>query len=183
MRKFMILTAATAALTAAPAFAATTAAAVTGTVDITGEVTGRCKFTTDNVVLPLGELSDAGTGELDTSRVNAKFADLAGWCNAAASEMSVEAKPILGPSFTGDAATFSNRVDYTATANLTPGLSVPPSDASDTAGAGTAAAIGLYSGNIRVTLSGATAGGSKKMVAGNYTGQVIVTLTPKFVAS
>lgn len=176
MRKLMIL-AVPAALAVSPAMALTSGD-VTGTVAVTGSVTDRCQFTLNSVVLPLGELSQSSNGELDTTRVNTKSADLAGWCNGSAAEMKVEAQALAGPAFTGDTATFTNTVDYTATATAN---SVSPTDTTTTPGAGTPLTVGIFSGNIHVVLSGATAGG-KKLVAGNYNGQVIVTLSPKFVA-
>lgn len=179
MRKLMILAATTAALVTAPAFAAATAEGpVDGVVNVTGHVNGRCKFTTPSVNLPLGELSQSGNGELDTSKVNVAAPNLAGWCNAAASEISVHASKLTGPSELGAGTAFTGTIDYTATA--TAGTAIA-SDSTTTPLAGTPVLLGLYSGNIGVVLSAASAGG-KKLIAGDYTSTITVTLTPKFVA-
>jgi hypothetical protein len=173
MRKFLILTATTAALAAAPAFAQD----VTGTVNVTGEVAPRCQFTVDSVVLPLGELALSSNGELDTAKVDDETANLAGWCNGSSAQIKVEAFPLVGPSFTGDTAAFTNTVNYTATATAN---SVSPTDTTTTPGAGTPLSVGIFSGQIQVKLSGSSAA-SKKLVAGDYTGSVVVTLTPNVV--
>jgi hypothetical protein len=66
-------------------------------------------------------------------------------------------------------------VDYTATAVAN---SSSASDSSLTAGSGTSSTVGLFTGNIVVTLSGASSPNNGLMVAGGYTGNVVVTLTP-----
>ena len=170
MRNLLIL-AIPAALVASPALAQS--GAVTGTVNINGSVAGRCTFTLPSVTLSLGELSLASNGKLDTSKVNGKTATLTGWCNNTAATMAVTTTQLT----TGTAAPtgFDNRVDYTATAVAN---SASASDSSLTAGAGTASTVGLFTGNIVVTLSGASSPSNGLMVAGGYTGNVVVTLTP-----
>jgi len=173
MRKLMFL-AIPAVLVASPAFAQSTS--VTGTVNIDGSVAGRCTFTLPNATLSLGELSLASNGKLDTSRVNGKTATLTGWCNSTAATMAVTTTQLT----TGTAAPtgFDNRVDYTATAVAN---SASASDSSLTAGAGAASTVGLFTGNIVVTLSAASSPSNGLMVAsgpGGYTGNVVVTLTP-----
>ncbi len=170
MRKLMFL-AIPAVLAASPAFAQS--GPVTGTVNIDGSVAGRCTFTLPSVTLSLGELSLASNGKLDTSKVNGKTATLTGWCNNTAATMAVTTTQLT----TGTAAPtgFDNRVDYTATATAN---SASASDTSLTAGAGTASIVGLFTGNILVTLSAASSPSNGLMVAGGYTGNVVVTLTP-----
>ena len=169
MRKLMFL-AIPAVLAASPAFAQT---AVTGTVNIDGSVAGRCTFTLPSVTLSLGELSLASNGKLDVSKVNTKSASLTGWCNNTAATMAVTTTQLT----TGTAAPtgFDNRVDYTATAVAN---AASASDSSLVAGAGTPSTVGLFTGNIVVTLSAASSPTSGLMVAGGYTGNVVVTLTP-----
>ena len=170
MRKLMFL-AIPAALLASPAFAQSTS--VTGTVNIDGSVAGRCTFTLPSVTLSLGELSLASNGKLDVSKVNTKNATLTGWCNNTAATMSVTTTQLT----TGTAAPtgFDNRVDYTATAVAN---AASASDSSTVAGAGTPSTVGLFTGNIVVTLSSASSPNNGLMVAGGYTGNVVVTLTP-----
>ena len=173
MRKLMFL-AIPAVLVASPAFAQSTS--VTGTVNINGSVAGRCTFTLPSVTLSLGELSLASNGKLDTSKVNGKTATLTGWCNNTAATMAVTTTQLT----TGTAAPtgFDNRVDYTATAVAN---SASASDSSLVAGAGTPSTVGLFTGNILVTLSAASSPTNGLMVAsglGGYTGNVVVTLTP-----
>lgn len=50
-----------------------------------------------------------------------------------------------------------------------------------TAGAGAASNVGLFTGNIVVTLSNASSPTNGLMVAGTYTGNVVVTLTPTVI--
>ena len=170
MRKLMLL-AIPVVLAASPAFAQS--APVTGTVNIDGSVAGRCTFTLPSVTLSLGELSLSTNGKLDTSKVNGKTATLTGWCNNTAATMSVTTTQLT----TGTAAPtgFDNRVDYTATAAAN---SASASDSSLVAGAGTPSTVGLFTGNILVTLSAASSPSNGLMVAGGYNGNVVVTLTP-----
>ena len=174
MRRLIIL-ALPAALIASPAMAQT---AVTGTVNIDGFVEGRCMFTLPNAPISLGEISLASNGKLDTSKVNGKTATLTGWCNNTAASMSVTTTQLT----TGTAAPsgFDNRVDYTGTAVTG---SVSASDSSLTAGAGTPSTVGLFTGNIVVTLGSASSPTNGLMVAGTYTGNVVVTLTPTIAPS
>jgi hypothetical protein len=168
MRKLLILAALPALAVASPALAQ-----VEGRVDIDGSVASRCLFTLPNATISLGELSLTSNGKLDAAKVNGRSATLSGWCNGAASTMTVTTTELT----TGTAATtgFDNRVDYTAQATAN---SVPASDSSLSAGAGTAATVGMFSGDITVLLSAASSPSNGIMVAGTYTGNVKVTLTP-----
>lgn len=170
MRKLMFL-AIPAVLAASPALAQSTS--VTGTVNIDGSVAGRCTFTLPSVNLSLGELSLASNGKLDVSKVNGKQATLTGWCNNTAATMSVTTTQLTNA--TAAPTGFDNRVDYTATAVAN---SASASDSSLTAGAGASSTVGLFTGNIVVTLSGASSPNNGLMVGGGYTGNVVVTLTP-----
>lgn len=169
----LLLAAMPLALVATPVLAQSS----TGTVDITGSVAGRCLFTTPNKTISLGELSLPGTsgtaGKLDVSKVNGRNETLVGWCNGAASTMTVTTTQLTNPA--SAAAGFDNRVDYTGTAVAN---AVSANDTSLTAGAGAASTVGMFTGNIVVTLSAASSPTSGLMVAGNYTGNVIVTLAP-----
>ncbi len=176
MRKLLILAMPLAAL-GSPALAATTSTSVDGRVDISGTVAGRCLFTLPNETISLGELAISGTGgtagKLDVSKVNGQSRTLTGWCNNAAATMTVKTTELtnLAPTATG----FDNRVDYTATAVAN---SVSASDSSTTAAAGAPSTVGMFSGNIVVTLSGASTPNNGLLVAGNYSGNVVVTLAP-----
>lgn len=151
----------------------------TGTVTIDGSVASRCLFTTPSAVISLGELAVSGAttaaGRLDTAKVDGQAATLVGWCNNAAAGMTVEAFPLLN-SLTA-ASGFTNRVDFTATATAN------GADASDdtlVAGGGTTAAVGMFTGDVDVTLSDSSAPSDDLLVAGDYDGSVEVTLTPVF---
>ncbi len=165
------------ALVTSPVLAQT--ADVTGTVLIDGSVAGRCLFTTPNATISLGELAlggaDSSAGKLDTSKVNGQSATLAGWCNNAAATMSVEAFPLTNPA--SGATGFDKLINYTATAVAG---DADPDDSSITDGAGTPQTVGLYSGDIEVTLSNASTPAGGLLVAGGYTGSVIVTLAPNY---
>ena len=171
MRKFMMAAVSLSALAAAPAVAQT----VTGTVFVNGSVAPKCQFTTPSQTIPLGEM--AGTdGRLSAAVVNGQTRTLVGWCNATASTMSVEAQPLVNTSFAPAAPTgFDKVVNYTGTAVAN---AVPGTDTSTTAGAGSPVTVGLFTGNIPVTLSAASTPTGGLLVAGNYSGQVLVTLTP-----
>lgn len=175
MRK-LLMAAAPLALLASPALAQD----ATGTVAIDGSVAGRCLFTLPNQTISLGEIALAGAdgsaGRLDVSKVNGRTATLVGWCNHTAASMSVTTTELTGPALT--ATGFDNRVDYTATATAN---STDASDTSLTPGAGSAATVGMFTGNILVTLSNASTPTGGLMVAGGYTGNVQVTLSPNFM--
>ena len=176
MRKAILFTSAAAlAALASPAFAQST-----GTVDIDGSVADRCLFTTPSETISVGELSQSGTstdaGKLDPSKLDGQQRTLTGWCNGTAATMSVEALPLLNQDFAGTAPNgFDTRIDYTATASAN---SVDATDTSATAGVGTAAGVGLFTGDVVVALSGSSTPNSGLLVAGDYSGEVRVTLTP-----
>jgi hypothetical protein len=136
-------------------------------------------FTTPNATISLGELALGGSGstagKLDVTRVNGQTRTLVGWCNNTAATMTVTSAPLQlttpVPAVTG----FDARVDYTATAVAN---AASASDTSVTAGAGTASTVGMFTGNVVVTLSGSSSPTNGLLVAGSYTGNVVVTLTP-----
>ncbi len=171
MRKLIIFSAPL-ALLASPAMAATAASEVTGEVAITGQVTARCAFTLDSGTIALGEISGSD-GKLDAGKVNDQTKDLTGWCNGTNSTIAVKATALTN-TLTGTG--FDSTVTYTATATAGT-VSVTDTNSTDSA-AGTAATLGLFSGNITVELSGAATPTEGLMVAGDYTGNVQVTLTP-----
>jgi hypothetical protein len=170
MRLKLTLLTGVALLAASPAFAQTS---VTGTVNVTGFVESKCQFASPgSESIDVGKMN-ADTGVLDPTRINGQAKILKVWCNQASASMEVEALPLLNTASAG--AGFSNRVDFTATAKL--GAAVP-NDTSTTAGAGTPQNVGLSSGDIEVTLSGAATAGGPLLVAGKYDGKVLVTLRP-----
>lgn len=177
--RISFLLAVPAALVATPVMAQSS-----GTVNVNGSVADRCLFTVPSAVIALGEISQSGTGaaagKLDPTRVDNQFRDLVGWCNGTAATMTVEAQPLLNLDYGGPAISgFDTRVDYLATAAAN-STSANDSSLAASPGAGSAVNVGLFSGNIRVTLSQSSTPGSGLLVAGNYGGQVIVTLTPNF---
>lgn len=169
MRKSLIIASALMAAASAPALAAD------GTVDITGVVADSCQFTGDTTkTIDLGDIADSD-GKLDASAVNSKSATLTGWCNGTAATMTVSAAPLDNEDhLTAAPGAFDTRVNYTATAEAN---SKSASD-STTADPSAAAAVGLFSGDVKVTLSDASTPGSGLLVAGDYKGSVQVTLTP-----
>lgn len=175
MRKLMTMTALATFAVAAPAMAQ-----VTGTVDIDGSVADRCLFTTDSAVISVGELTLGGSGstagKLDASKLDGQTRTLVGWCNGTAATMEVEAFALENTDFTGSAPSgFDTRIDFTATADAN---EESATDTSLDEGKGDAADVGLFTGNIDVTLSGSSSPTSGLLVAGGYVGQVVVTLTP-----
>lgn len=177
--RISFLLAVPAALVASPALAQTS-----GTVNVNGSVADRCLFTVPSAVIALGEISQSGTGsstgKLDTTRVDNQFRDLVGWCNGTAATMTVEAQPLLNLDYSGAPISgFDTRVDYRATAAAN-NASATDTSLGSSPGPGGAVNVGLFTGNIRVTLSQSSTPASGLLVAGNYGGQVIVTLTPNF---
>jgi len=173
MRKILAF-AVPAVLLASPALAQTSTA--TGTVTIDGTVAGRCMFTIPNKTISLGEISLASNGKLDVSKVNGRSETLNGWCNNTTASMAVTATELTNS--TTAPTGFDNRVDYTATATTG---QISANDTTLTAGAGAASGLGLFAGEITVTLSNASSPNNALMVAGSYTGNVVVTLTPTVV--
>jgi hypothetical protein len=176
MRKTLFLFAPL-AFAASPAMAQS--ADSTGTVAIDGSVAGRCLFTTPSATISLNELalsgSDTNAGKLNTAAVNGKSATLVGWCNSAAAGMTVKAFPLLNAATS--ASGFTNRVDFTATATAN---AASGSDSTLVDGSGTPVSVGMFTGNIGVALSAASAPGNALLVAGTYNGSVEVTLSPVF---
>lgn len=175
MRK-LTLAALPLALVAMPALAQD----ATGTVDISGTVDSRCLFTTDNATITLGEMalsgSDTQAGRLDSATVDGQTATLVGWCNDAAAQMTVEAFPLLN---SATAATgFTSRVDFTASADAN---SATATDDTLAAGSGTTVSVGMFTGDVLVTLSDSSAPGDDLLVAGTYVGSVEVTLAPTVI--
>jgi len=174
--KFAVAALAASAL-AGPAFAQST-----GTVTVDGTVADRCLFTDPADVISVGELalpgSDANAGRLDASKINNESRTLVGWCNGTAATMTVEAQPLLNSDFTGAApAGFDQRIDFTASAAANSATATDSSTAASP-GAGAAVNVGMFTGNVVVTLSSPTTPGGGLLVAGDYNGQVLVTLTP-----
>ena len=180
MKKLTIALAALASTTlASPALAVTPTGDSTGTVSIDGSVAGRCLFTTPSETISLGELSlggvDTDAGKLDADKIDDESRTLVGWCNNTAATMTVEAKAIENVDFLTTPPTgFARVINYTADADAN---SVNASDSSTSAGAGSSANVGMFTGNVVVTLSESSAGGNL-LVAGDYEGEVIVTLSP-----
>jgi hypothetical protein len=171
-----------AAALAATAFASPALAQSTGTVTVDGSVADRCLFTDPADVISVGELSLPGTdgnaGRLDASKINTQSRTLIGWCNGTAATMTVEAQPLLNSDFTGTPPTgFDRRIDFSATAVANNATATDSSTAASP-GAGSAVNVGMFTGNVVVTLSSATTPGGGLLVAGDYDGQVLVTLTP-----
>lgn len=152
---------------------------VTGTVTINGNVAGRCLFTVPSKTITITEMAlggtDANAGRLDTSKVNGRTETLSGWCNSSAAGMTVEAFPLINVAST--ATGFTNRVDYTATAAAN---SQSATDSSLAAGSGATTSVGLFAGDVVVTLGSSSAPSNNLLVAGAYSGSVVVTLTPTF---
>jgi len=163
------------------ACAAPASAQSTGTVNINGSVADRCLFTTPSATISVGELAQPGSGtnagRLDASKLDGQTRNLVGWCNGTAATMSVEALPLLNIDFTAAAPTgFDRRVDYSAAALANAATATDTSVG--TPGGGSAVSVGMFTGNVSVTLSGSSSPTSGLLVAGTYQGQVIVTLTP-----
>lgn len=176
MKRIVGAAAVAASLTAVPALAQD----ATGTVAIDGSVAERCLFTTPSATISVGELSKSGTdtnaGRLNPAKLNGEKRTLVGWCNGTASTIAVEAQPLLNTDFTGTAPSgFTRRIDYSATAGAN-GASA--ADTSTAAGAGQASNVGIFTGNVEVTLSSSATPNDSMLIAGAYAGQVLVTLSP-----
>lgn len=161
--------------------AAQSAADATGSVTINGSVAGRCMFTSDNVVLNIGEMSNTSgspsvLGTYNHTKLDGLTTQLTGFCNGAGATMTVQAFPMLNTGFTGTLPTgFDDRVDYTATATES-NLSATATSLSNVPG--TPTTVGAFNQAITVSFSNSATPGGGKMISGPYTGSVNVTLAP-----
>jgi hypothetical protein len=178
--KKLVLAALAASAMSTPAFAANND---TGTVGVSGTVAGRCLFTTNSQTITVGELaksgSDANAGKLDSSVLVNQTKTLVGWCNKTASTMTVTAKPMLGTTAAPNTS-FDSRIDLTASA-VANNQTATDGSAGETVNsytAGSPATVGIFSGNVVVTLTGASTPNNGILTEGTYTGSVDVTLTP-----
>jgi hypothetical protein len=177
MKTSILAAAAVIAATAALPAAAQTA---TGTVTVNGTVADRCQFTIPSAVIDAGELalqgSGATSGQLDSSKLDGQSRTLVGWCNGTAATMSVEAQRLVNTTYTlTPPAGFDRVINYTANAGAN---NATAADTSLTDGAGSVVPVGLFSGDVVVTLSSSSSPTGGRLVAGSYSGQVLVTLTP-----
>lgn len=167
---------AAAALAALLVSTAASAQSVSGTVTIDGTVQAKCVIA-PAATITLGEM--AGVTGVYNNVADGKTATLTAWCNGAASTMTVASTAI---SLVGGGAVptgFTNTVNFTGTASVTPagaGGAVSASD-STTAAPSAAAAVSLFSNDITVALSASSTNGGK-LIAGTYQGSVVVTLAP-----
>lgn len=160
--------AALAVVTAAPALAQSS----TGTVTVDAFVAPKCLFTIPSGAINIPEMSGAD-GKLDPSTVDGQNVTLAGWCNGTASVMYVNATPLQNIGTPGP--NYDNRVDYTATALAN---SVSANDTSLVPGPGSEQNVGLFLGDVQVTLSNSSSPGNKLLLSGPYNATVTVTLAP-----
>ena len=174
MKRLLLLgTAAAALATAAPALAQS----ATGTVTVDGFVAPKCQFTIPSGSINIPEMSGPD-GKLDPATVNGQNATLAGWCNGTASVMYVNATALQNIGSPG--ANYDNRVDFTATALAN---SVSANDTSLVPGPGSEENVGLFVGDVVVTLSSSSSPGNKLLLSGPYNGTVTVTLAPSATPS
>jgi hypothetical protein len=179
MKKVLILASAVAGLISSSAIAQSAPSSVTGTVTINGNVAARCLFTTASEVITIPELSDLATGgltgKLAASTVNGQTKKLAGWCNGAASTMTVTSTALTN-TVPAPNSSFDNRVDYKATAVTSTGSAFDSSVGA--LSSGSASTVAIFTGDIEVTLSDASSPNTGVLVAGAYQGHVDVTLSP-----
>lgn len=165
MKKLLLIGAAAMALPSA-------AAAADGTVTVDAFVAPKCLFTIPSGSINIPEMSGVD-GKLDPSTVDGQNVTLAGWCNGTAAVMYVNATPLLNVGTPG--ANYDNRVDFTATALAN---SVSANDTSTVPGPGSEQNVGLFLGDVKVTLSNSSSPGNKLLLSGPYNGTVTVTLAP-----
>lgn len=175
MNKLLISSAAV-ALLALPAAALAQSSDVEGTVTISGSVAAACVIDSA-ATITLGELAD-GDG-LYNLAADGESTTLTAWCNGASSTMSVLSSAIVHTGSPTVPTGFTDTVNFTATASVTPADAGSPVEVSDstTAAADPAATVGLFSDDITVSLSSSSTDGNK-LIAGDYEGSVVVTLSP-----
>jgi hypothetical protein len=147
-------------------------------VMLEGTVAAKCAYTSGDQTISLGEMADPTTGQLNAASINAKSVKLTGFCNGINSTITVAARGINNLSLpSGYVAVpgFATSVGFTSTATAG---SVTSSDYSSDTIQPTAKPLGLFAGDITVTLSNATQLASGVLVAGNYEGSTTITLTP-----
>lgn len=153
------------------------AQSATGTVTVDGFVAPKCQFTIPSGSINIPEMSGPD-GKLDPATVNGQNATLAGWCNGTASVMYVNATALQNIGTPGP--NYDNRVDFTATALAN---SVSANDTSLVPGPGSEENVGLFVGDVVVTLSNSSSPGNKLLLSGPYSGTVTVTLAPSATPS
>jgi len=155
---------------------AASAQSANGTVTVNGTVAAKCVIAPTGTIT-LGEMADI-FGQYNLAADN-KSATLNAFCNGTRSTMTVLSSPIILQSTIVVPAGFTNIVDFTGTASVTPAGSGAAVSASDStiAAASAPAAVSLFSDNITVTLSASSTNGNK-LIAGAYQGSVVVTLAP-----
>lgn len=177
MKKLAIVLALGAAVVSAPAFAA---GEVSGDVKVTGTVASKCMMTTTNGLIEIGELADSN-GAINSAAADGKSATLVGWCNKANSTMSVTATQLTHKTLATVADGFVRQVNFTAQAVAKSALGATVGTATDTnatdATAGTPATVGMFKGDIVVSLSN-LATDTGLLAAGDYEGNIKVTLAP-----
>lgn len=196
MKNLLKILAAGTALIAAPAMAQT----VTGTVNITGNVSGKCLVVPGSGnafggTVPLGELAD-GTGKMRTDLAttfnavgNAAALNARVVCTSAAPTISVDADPITAQNAATPASGsgYDNSIDFQANVAVvtTTGPVVTPFTNDSAAAAGVDTLIGGRlanngSDNITITASNfRTNGGGDLLVADtDYRGKITVVIKP-----
>lgn len=178
MKKLAMVLVLGASMVSVPALAAP--GDVSGNVVVTGSVASKCAMTTSNGVITIGELAD-GTGVINSAAADGKTATLVGWCNKAGSTMSVTSTQLTHKTLATVSDGFVRQVTFNAqaVAKSATGTTVGTAtdlDSTDT-NAGTGANVGMFHGDIVVSLSNlGTATGL--LAAGDYEGNIKVTLTP-----
>ncbi len=165
MKKYLMMAAAVAAVSASPAMAAT--------YDVKASVAAFCSTPAGSATdLNFSTLSIDGAGLLtDTRSLSSTQSSFV--CNGAATTVTVNPTAMVGDKTLTDATDFTKTINYTAT------LTLGSASVSTTTVAGsTTQTLGEQAGTLSVSAGSLSAAGGKALLAGSYAGTITVTFTP-----
>ncbi|MCW1401909.1 hypothetical protein OKA06_06055 [Novosphingobium sp. MW5] len=161
MKKYLMIAAAVAAVSATPAMAAT--------YDVKANVAATCTALTGSTSdLDFGTLTVGADGKLTGSySKNSSQANV--MCNGSNTTITVTKTAMTNSATLTDTTNFTNTIDYTATVSLA---------GSPVTVDGSPHVVGELYGTLSITAGTLAPSGSKALLAGSYAGTVVVTLTP-----
>lgn len=169
MKKFLMLAAAAAAVSATPAMAATNSA----TYDVKASVSAFCTaLTSSSTALDFGSLDSFinADGTLGTNSLSKNVQQTNVVCNGAGTTITVTPTAMTNTnSALTDTSQFTKTINYTTTVSLA-GSSVTVDSLPHN--------VGALNGTLSVTASNLSPAGGLALYAGSYAGTIVVTLTP-----
>lgn len=165
MKKYLVIAAALAAVSASPAMAAT--------YDVKASVGAFCSTLTGSATdLDFSALSVDAAGKLtDTRSLSSTQSSVV--CNGAATTITVTPTAMVGDKTLTDTTNFTKTINYTATVTLG-----SATISTTTVAGGVTQGIHEQAGTLTVSAGSLSAAGNKALLAGSYAGTITVTFTP-----